>query len=390
MGRLMPRQGDWYAQWDRVFPEHRRGAAALLPERQLAMLAGETQGVLLAQMVAGAYTMPSTPVAWKDNGLPAGAMPYDRGRIPPNADVRKITDYNNPNTSTFPSASSSVPRGYRNKLGYRTYVQFMMDQGRDYKPNGKDYTALSVKSKFCPMHTEATAGGNFSFPPREQPTHASRRALIAAMQVVKERNQSIVDMAQRDWVSIVTFDSLANGGPTISLSPTGDYDAAMLGCTELQACGDVGPTTSTESSLIAARNLIKKKSEGGQGRECTNKIVVLLTDGVPNLYSSSDTTINQWISGSASSGEFYNNGAYWLDAPLMQAEKMQLDKWYLYPVGIGLGCDYGFMDRMARLGATAGKNGRGPRGSGNPAEYEQRLTEIFKDIILNPKVRLVQ
>lgn len=47
------------------------------------------------------------------------------------------------------------------------------------------------------------------------------------------------------------------------------------------------------------------------------------------------------------------------------------------------------MDRTARMGDTD-KNGQGPRGSGNPADYEARLTEIFRNILTNPKLRIVQ
>jgi hypothetical protein len=45
---------------------------------------------------------------------------------------------------------------------------------------------------------------------------------------------------------------------------------------------------------------------------------------------------------------------------------------------------------MARTGGTAGDSGQSPRGSGNPAEYEQRLSEIFEEIINTPRFRLVQ
>ena len=69
---------------------------------------------------------------------------------------------------------------------------------------------------------------------------------------------------------------------------------------------------------------------------------------------------------------------------------MQAADWQVFSVGIGLGTDYDFMDRMARLGGTANDAGQSPRGSGNPAEYEQRLTEIFEKIITNPQIRLVQ
>ncbi len=60
-----------------------------------------------------------------------------------------------------------------NDLGQRSYMQLMMYQGRDGKVGGI-YTPLSLASHITPMHTESVAGGTFSFPPREQPTHASR------------------------------------------------------------------------------------------------------------------------------------------------------------------------------------------------------------------------
>lgn len=57
----------------------------------------------------------------------------------------------------------------------------------------------------------------------------------------------------------------------------------------------------------------------------------------------------------------------------MQCMTMQGNHWMAFPVGIGLGCNYDFMGRCARMGGTANSDGQGPRGSGNPAEYEQRL-----------------
>ena len=93
---------------------------------------------------------------------------------------------------------------------------------------------------------------------------------------------------------------------------------------------------------------------------------------------------------SSSSTDFYNTGAYWYDAPLMQAMQMQAENWLVFPVGVGLGTDYDFMDRLARSGGTDNDSGQSPRGSGNPAEYEQRLVEIFEEIITNPQVRIVK
>ena len=88
--------------------------------------------------------------------------------------------------------------------------------------------------------------------------------------------------------------------------------------------------------------------------------------------------------------DYYDSSDLEHNAPLVQSAKMQAADWQVFSVGIGLGTDYDFMDRMARLGGTANDAGQSPRGSGNPAEYEQRLTEIFEKIITNPRVRLVQ
>jgi hypothetical protein len=344
-------------------------------ELQFAMAPGSWNAILLADVLSA--TTYGTP-------------PANRGTIPPNRYSGRIDSYNNPNTGTFPKASISVPRAYRNYIGYRTYVQFMMDHGRDTQPLAGTYVPLSRFNASCPWHMEGTAGGTFSFPPREQPTHAARRALIAAIEIVKERNSSIDNLNQRDWVSIVTFDKLSGGGPVVAQPLTGDYDSAMQACTTLQACSDINATTATETGLITARKHLQPKSSGGSGRLSTNKVVVLLTDGVPNLYSSTSTAINSYISTHPELHDFYNNGAYWCDAALMQASIIKDDRWYLYPVGVGLGTDNNFMDRMARLGGTADSNGQGPRSTGNPAQYEQILTDIFRKIITSPKVRLVQ
>jgi len=378
LGWLRPGpDASWLALWMED-PRNRRASpsAGRRLGFEVALAPGGADAALLASMMPAATT-PGTP-------------PEDRGWLPPRQDGDRITGFNNPNRSVYPSASSRAPRAFRNWIGYVTYVQFMLDHGRDLKPEGTQYVPLSRHSPHCPWNTEQTAGGNFSFPPRTQPMHAARRALIAAIQIVKERNAMVPDINARDWVSVIAFDTLKGGGPVIEQPLTGDYDAAMLACTGLQAVGDKGATTSTEDGLATAREHIRPAAEGGQGRVATNKIVVLLTDGVPNLYSSDPADVDEFIANSDQSEEFYNTGEYWKDAPLMQTAQMQADGWYVYPVGVGLGTDYGFMDRMARLGETANDDGQSSRGSGNPAEYEQRLVEIFEEIIDCPKVRLVQ
>src|SRR5262249_18848367 len=160
------------------------------------------------------------------------------------------------NKQTFPSAPS--PSTYRNQLGYRTYAQFMMDFGRDLKPRNTRLTPLSTNAPDCPMHTESTAGGSFQFPPREQPMHPVRRALIAGLQVVKERNDIVPSPTQRDYVSVVSYDfNDGSNKPILRQTLTTDYVSAMKSCLKMQAVGDKGMSTATETGLIEARKHIK-------------------------------------------------------------------------------------------------------------------------------------
>jgi hypothetical protein len=318
----------------------------------------------------------------------SGTPPSNRGAIPPNQDSDRITSFNNPNAASFPSAGTTERNSYLNKIGYRTYMQFMMDFGRNNRPDGVNHTPLSTLSPHCPYHYEYTAGGSHQFPPREQPTHYSRRAIIAAIQEVKARNATVPDPNQRDWVSIATFDTVS--GSMLRTALTYDYDAAMQACTTLQAVGDDQSSTATETGMITAYNHIKPANAGGSGRAHAEKVVVLFTDGMPNLKTSSNSTVSNYTS-SHSSSDWYSGSSYYnQNAALMQSHLMQAQNWKVFTAGIGLGCDFDFLDRMSRTGGTADDNGQGPRTSGNPVNYEAELTAIFKAIIDNPQVRLVQ
>jgi len=155
---------------------------------------------------------------------PCGAVTYTKGLprrgssanweyVPPNPSYR-LYSYNNPNKSSFPSASTSLSKGY-NKVGYLTYVQFMMDLGRDRSADSWGAaneavgykSPLSIHNAMMPTHSESTAGGTFTFPPREQPMHAVRRSLIAALEEVRQQNVG-VSSAVADRVAIVTFDAV--------------------------------------------------------------------------------------------------------------------------------------------------------------------------------------
>ena len=125
---------------------------------------------------------PSSP-----KGKPRPSYPVT---LPPSQSSDRIDGIRQPLHGRLSRRRRAARRqGYRNKIGYRTYVQFMMDFGRDGQPASGQYVPLSTSQRRTARGTaKSTDGGTFSFPPREQPTHAARRALIAAIQVIKERN----------------------------------------------------------------------------------------------------------------------------------------------------------------------------------------------------------
>ncbi len=115
--------------------------------------------------------------------------------------------------------------------------------GRDQKVDnsGSQYGQLSTSSPNCVYHNESTAGGTFSFPAAEQPTHSERRSVIAGINEIKTHNPLIGDPTQMDWVSIVTFDK--TGDTQTLLRLTSNYDTAMAICPNMQAVGNNGAST---------------------------------------------------------------------------------------------------------------------------------------------------
>ena len=117
-------------------------------------------------------------------------------------------------------------------------------------------------------------------------------------------------------------------------------------------------------------------------------MIIFLSDGVPNVWQSSSTDVNDHITAHPNS-DYYGSDYIWYNAALMQVAQFKSeDDGYLYPVGMGLGADLDFMDRVARVAGTD-QGGLSPRGTGNPADYEQRLIDILNKIVKNPGTRLV-
>jgi Flp pilus assembly protein TadG len=305
--------------------------------------------------------------------------------IMPNAKpAPNSTDSNNYNYwYAYLSANSS-------SIGYKTYMHYIMAPGRT-RPTSTStlYSPLSINSSDCPYNSFTTIMGNtFNFPPREMPTHAARMAIIDAIEIIKERNSNITDSNQADWVSIITFD--LTGNVTVLHSLDNSYATAMQDCTTMQAYIDSAACTSTETALIAAINHITS-----EGRTSANKVVVLLTDGLPNLYSSGGSVISNYETNNPNSNYYGSSGYYAQDAAMMQAAIMKGSNWMFFPVEIGLEGSPDFMNRIYNISKgtitqTPTSNYPYSNATGDPTYYEQELKQIFEDIISNPKLRLVQ
>lgn len=317
---------------------------------------------------------------------------------PVNQDSYQLGSAANPYTDAWPTLTSTSYSGFYNKLGYQTYIQFLMDYGRNKQAGGR-LTPLAAAASDCPWHLDNDAGSpgyGLMFPPREQPTHAGRLAIMAAIKEVQAQNVG-VDGKMNDHISIVTFDTAAGVAVKYPLQAlTMDYEACRQSCRDLQAVADDSYSTATENGLIAAMNHLDP-ALNTNARTYANKIVILLTDGIPNVKQSSASALTSYVSGN-SGVEWFTGGNFKdeRNATLMQFSIIKQRGWKGFAVGLGLGCDRDLLDRGARTAGTGIANPDNPTGpkispyaDGNPADYQTRLTKIFKDIIASRAVALV-
>jgi Flp pilus assembly protein TadG len=322
-----------------------------------------------------------------------------RGTLPPSQDSYRLSGAGNPYTAAWPSLDSSSYSGYYNKLGYLTYVQFMMDYGWNRNVTGSTKVPLSRVSADCPWTVDVdptSPGYGLQFPPHEQPTHAVRLAVMAAIDKVAALNSGVSDSV-KDHVAIITFDTAAGCIVKFPLSATGcDYTAAKSACRDMQAVADDTSSTASENGIILARQHLDPATNP-QARPSATRLIVFLSDGIPNIKQSSNSTISSYISNNPS-GDWFSSGSnlYERNAVIMQGSIVKSNGWGLHAVGVGLGADRSMMDRLARMSGTSTvdpNNPNGPRISayadGNPADYQARLTAIFNDIVGMKAIRLV-
>ena len=276
------------------------------------------------------------------------------------------------------------------QFSYKSYVTFLMSYGRDQPlvDGTTRYSIMSTKNPSYRAHTETVGTGAVAhtftnWPTPEMPTHALRRAVIAGLEIIQDRNSTVSDSSQMDQVSIVGFDRV---GDVVTIKTlTTNYADVMQAAATLQACGGTtsgnSACTDSEGGLIGAVNELNSS----RGRASANKIVIFLTDGNANLYESSNNTINNYMN--QHTGGWDND--YASNAALMQAAMLRGNNWYLYAIGIGSDADQAFMNRMANKGGPA-INGAAYTATTSSATCEATLTSIFQGIITNPKLRLVQ
>lgn len=321
--------------------------------------------------------------------------------LPPSQNSYRIDTGSNPYTDAWPTLTSSTYTGFQNKIGYQTYVQFMMDYGRTKIVTGTKYANISTNDTEDPLNLDndpTSAGYGLSFSAREQPTHSVRLAVLAAINQIAAINAGRPESA-KDHVCLITFDTTTGTSVRYPLS-TGscDYNALKTSVATIQAAADDTQNTASESGLLRAKTHLDPTANPSGARPAASKVVVFLSDGIANAKESSNTTISSYITSKPSS-DWFTSGTFQFErnAAIMQAYAMQLLGYRVYPVGVGLGADRSLMDRMARISQTATPDPNNPNGpkvsaysSGNPGDYQQLLTSIFASIVGAPSVQLGQ
>ena len=287
--------------------------------------------------------------------------------------------------------------------GNRSYVQFLLDLGRDLKPDGIDYSPLSVHHPACPAHWEPVADRLLSFLPREQPMHAVRRALAATLIELDRQNTWLADGTAQDRTALIGFDCLHNGGPMAWHRLGSDFAAATVAAGRLQAAGDTRAPRPLDAALQTAAEMLTNEPSAAAGRE---KIVVVILAGEPQTARTSESSVEAWAAGSLS--------PVWLEAPidhpqraaLAQVERMRQRGWKVYVASVLPAADH-FANLLARMAGheqaliaaaePAGKPGAlsaQATAEGNPSlgplEIERRLTAMLSEIVARQEALIVQ
>ncbi|GEM_PF-1704280 len=240
----------------------------------------------IARLMPRAWPTPSSEshydfwAAYLDYLLVPASERERLGMLPPEQSPDRLDRFCNPDRDWCPHLPHDVLVDSAGFIGYRTYLQFLLDLGRNRWPAKTRDGAWSEFGPGRPLHEEGTAGGVFSFPPREQPMHAVRRSLIAALAGLQRRNALLPDAGLRDRIALIGYDAPQAGGAMIFQPLTTEYRAAMLACQRLQAGSDKTSGEEVEAGLRSALQVARKWTSVDRPASHRDRWIVLIrSDG---------------------------------------------------------------------------------------------------------------
>lgn len=231
-----------------------------------------------------------------------------------------------PQTTHFPSGSS----GFRYRYGLKTFVDFLLVERRSYNET------------------------NVMWQTPEQPL----RAVKDAVQVL---SNTIVALDSPDHMSLESFATTAVH--EVNLSE--DMQAVPTRLYQRQSA-HFNDTTNIGGGIVKGINEL----ESPRARDAAKKIIVLLSDGVPNIDENGN------YDGGGGPGRAY---------ALAMADVAADKNIAIYAVSVGYGADRPLMQAIAN--ATYGQEFYA---QGSPDEYTEQLEDIFRSLGGRRPVALIQ
>jgi hypothetical protein len=253
-----------------------------------------------------------------------------------------MTDYSND-----PSATSLLA----NRVGYPSYLQFLLDVGAEDSIAGAK-SILSLEHPLCPKHIESTDAGPYEFPPSVEPETTVRRTLIDVIHYVDQLNANISSQ-NRDRVGVIAYSR--SSPPQVIVPLTDIYTDAkdqIATAFGLHAQADRGTTSNAEAGLSEARVMLQPQNEGGQGRQRATRMVFYISGSSPDCIATSEANITGYMASAPDANFYYSSEMLNRDGALAEVAQMKLKRWKVKPAGLGLGIDEDFLTRMARIQAV--------------------------------------
>lgn len=295
------------------------------------------------------------------------------------------------------AASGTILDAPARAISYVTYLQFMLEHGRERspdllpwqgqcRPTAGTKTPLSRSSEHVPRMVEQVDQRAIEFLPAEQPLHAVRRALLGALEELSLAESPLHPLAQ-DRVALIAYDGLdAEHAPELVVPLSTDSPTLTMAIAELQSAGDAHRFSATEAALQLAREHLAGNSRQTQ-RQVSQQLIILITACGPLVRSATTAEINGYLLQQPQLDKFpverVEENALLRQASLARAENLQL-----FVAGVGLHNDRELLYRLARAAGTADRLLVLPSQT-EPREAEQHLAHFLRAILHPREVRVV-